>query len=38
MPKTKKLANKISKELEKLSKLLTKIAEAQAINSDDSET
>ena len=38
MPKTKKLANKISKKLEKLSKSLTKIDEAHAINSDDSET
>jgi hypothetical protein len=38
MPPTKKFENEISKKLEKLSKLLTKIAEAQAINSDDSET
>ena len=38
MPPTKKLENKISKKLEKLSKLLTKIAEAQAINSDDPDT
>jgi len=38
MPPTKKLQNQITNKLEKLSKLLTKIAEAQAINSDDSET
>ena len=38
MPPTKKLENQISKKLEKLSKLLTKIDEAHAINSDDSET
>ena len=38
MPKSKKLENKISKKLEELSKLLTKIDEAHAINSDDSET
>ena len=38
MPPTKKLQNQITNKLEKLSKLLTKIDEAQAINSDDSET
>lgn len=38
MPKTKKLANKISKKLEKLSKSLDKIDEVRVINSDDSET
>jgi hypothetical protein len=38
MPKTKKLEDKISKKLEKLSKLLTKIDEAHVINSDDPDT
>ena len=38
MPKSKKLENKISKKLEKLSKLLNKIDEVHVINSDDSET
>jgi len=38
MPKTKKLQRKIESKLEKLSKLLDKIAETQIINSDDPET
>lgn len=38
MPKSKKLQKKIENKLEKLSKLLDKIDEAHAINSDDSET
>lgn len=38
MPKTKQLESQISKKLEKLSQLLNQIDEAQAINSDDSET
>ena len=38
MPKSKKLHNKIENKLEKLSKLLDKIDEVRAINSDDSET
>ena len=38
MPKSKKLHNKIEKKLDQLSKLLDKIDEVRAINSDDSET
>jgi hypothetical protein len=38
MPKSKKLQNKISNKLDQLSKLLDKIDEVRAINSDDSET
>ena len=38
MPKSQKLQNQIENKLAKLSKLLDKIAEAQAVNSDDSET
>jgi hypothetical protein len=38
MPKSKKLQRQIENKLEKLSKLLTKIDEVHAINSDDSET
>lgn len=38
MPKTKKLANKISKKLEKLHKLLDKVDEVRVINSDDPDT
>lgn len=38
MPKSKKLEKKIENKLDKLSKLLDKIAEAHNINSDDSET
>ena len=38
MPQTKKLQKQIENKLEKLSKLLDKITEAHAINSDDPET
>ena len=38
MPKTKKLENKISAKLEKLSELLDKIDEARIINSNDPDT
>ena len=38
MPKTKQLENKISKKLERLSKLLDKIDEVRIIDSDDPET
>jgi len=38
MPKSKKLENKISKKLEKLSQLIDEINEVQNINSDDPET
>ena len=38
MPKSKKLQKKIESKLEKLSKLLDKIAQAHIINSDDSDT
>lgn len=38
MTKSKSLHHKISKKLEKLSKLLDKINEAQVMNSDDSDT
>lgn len=38
MPKNKKLHNQITKKLDQLSKLLTKIDEARIINSDDSKT
>lgn len=38
MPKTKKLQNKISNKLEKLSQLLDEITEVHHLNSDDPET
>jgi restriction endonuclease S subunit len=38
MPKSKKLQKQIANKLEKLERLLTKIDEAHAINSDDPET
>ena len=38
MPQSKALQRKIENKLEKLSKLLDKITEAQVINSDDSDT
>lgn len=38
MPKTKKLENKISKKLEKLSQLLDEFEEVRVINSDDPDT
>jgi hypothetical protein len=38
MPKSKKLQNQIENKLDQLSKLLDKINEAQAINSDDPDT
>jgi hypothetical protein len=38
MPKSKKLQKQIESKLEKLERLLTKIDEAHAINSDDPET
>ena len=38
MPKSKKLQKQIANKLEQLSKLLDKINEAQAINSDEPET
>ncbi len=38
MPKSEKLQSKIENKLEKLSKLLDKIDQAHAINSDDPDT
>ena len=38
MPKSKKLEKKIESKLDQLEKLINKINEAQAINSDDPET
>ena len=38
MPKTKKLANKISRKLDQLQELIDKLDEVRLINSDDPET
>ena len=38
MPKSKKLQKQIANKLEKLSKLIDKIGDVRAINSDDPET